>query len=128
MLYWTSVIGQIASLAMLDKVKRKGKYFSLVWKAVLAVSFATIVASSSVFILGKFTLEKNFDNERSRVRRFYQQAFTSILERSKLHDVNIGWLVPALLEPQATPVEALTQITRRIEANWFKIELESDID
>ena len=62
------------------------------------------------------------------MRRFYQQAFTSILERSKLHDVNIGWLIPALLEPQAAPADALAKITRRIEANWFKIELESDID
>lgn len=113
---------------MSGNVKKKRKYFSLVWKAVLAVSFATIVASSSVFVLGKFTLEKNFANERARVRRFYQQAFTSILERSKLHDVNIGWLIPALLEPQETPADALAQITKRIEANWFKIELESDID
>ena len=51
---------------MSGNVKKKRKYFSLVWKAVLAVSFATIVASSSVFVLGKFTLEKNFANERAR--------------------------------------------------------------
>ena len=113
---------------MLNKAKKKGRYFSLVLKTVLAVSFATIAASSSVFVFGKITLENNYENERARERRFHQQAFNSILERSKLHDVNIGWLIPAFLNPQASPVEALEQIKTLIDANWFKIELESDIE
>jgi diguanylate cyclase (GGDEF)-like protein/PAS domain S-box-containing protein len=112
---------------MINKTIKEGRYFSLVLKTVLAVSFVTIAASSSVFFFGKIVLENNYENERTRERRFHQQAFNSILERSKLHDVNIGWLLPAFLNPQISPTQALEQIKALIDANWFKIELESDI-
>lgn len=113
---------------MPNKVTKKERYFSLVWKTVLAVSFATVAASSSVFVFGKMTLDNNYSLERLKTRQFYTQAFQSILQRSKLDDVNIGWLIPAFLDPNANSSEALNQIKKLIEANWFKIELESDIE
>lgn len=102
-------------------------FVSLIAKAILAVSFATIVASTSVMIVGKIALDNNFAQERRRAHQFYRQAFNSILQRSKLHEVNIGWLIPSFIDHQTDSENVLAQIARQIETNWFKIELVSDI-
>ena len=113
---------------MLKKQKRKGKFFSLVWKTVLAVSFATLAASASVYVFGKITLDKNYAQERFRTRQLYAQAYHSILQRSRLNDITISWLIPAFLDPQSSHQAALAKINELIEENWFKIGLESDIE
>lgn len=104
------------------------KYFSLIWRTTLAVSFATLLASASVYIFGKYTLDKNYAQERLRTRQLYEQAYRSILQRSRLNDITISWLIPAFLDPSSTHEEALTKINELIEKNWFKIGLESDIE
>ncbi len=105
-----------------------GRFFSLVWRTTLAVSFATLAASASVYVLGKLTLDKNYAQERLRTRELYKQAYSSILQKSRLNDITISWLIPAFLDPQSTHSEALTKINELVETNWFKIALESDIE
>lgn len=106
--------------------KKKERFVSLVFKAILAVSFATFIASASVFVIGKITLDNNYQQERKRARNFYKQAFDSILQRSKIHDVNIGWLIPSFSDADSNEV-ALKQIQQFLDKNWFLIEVESDI-
>ncbi|MEE9412611.1 MAG: EAL domain-containing protein [Methylococcales bacterium] len=113
---------------MSNKNQPNGRFFSLVWRTTLAVSFATLAASASVYFLGKYTLDKNYAQERLRTRELYKQAYSSILQKSRLNDITISWLIPAFLDPQSTQSEALTKINELIEKNWFKIGLESDIE
>lgn len=112
---------------MQDKTKKKSRFLSLTWKAILAVSIAILISSGSVFIFGNLTLEKNYSQERDRVHRFYQQAFNSILQQSKLDQIDITWIIPAVISLDISSQQALNQIEKIINANWFKIELESDI-
>lgn len=109
------------------KTKKKSRFLSLTWKAILAVSIAILTSSGSVFMFGNLTLEKNYTQERDRVHRFYQQAFNSILQQSKLDQIDITWIVPAIISLDLSSHQALNQIEKIINANWFKIELESDI-
>lgn len=104
------------------------KFFSLVWRTALAVSFATLAASSSVYVFGKLTLDNNYNQERLRTRKLYEQAYRSILQKSRLNDITISWLIPAFLDPQSTHKEALVKINELIEKNWFKIGFESEIE
>ncbi|MGJ0431255.1 EAL domain-containing protein [Methylobacter sp.] len=112
---------------MQDNIKKKSRFLSLTWKAILAVSIAILTSSGSVFIFGNLTLEKNYSQERDRVHRFYQQAFDSILQQSKLDQIDITWIIPAVISLDLSSQQALGQIEKIINANWFKIELESDI-
>lgn len=112
---------------MQDNIKKKSRFLSLTWKAILAVSIAILTSSGSVFIFGNLTLEKNYSQERDRVHRFYQQAFDSILQQSKLDQIDITWIIPAVISLDLSSQQALDQIEKIINANWFKIELESDI-
>jgi diguanylate cyclase (GGDEF)-like protein len=112
---------------MPKKNKHQGRFYSLVWKTVLAVSFATLVASASVYVFGKITLDKNYAQERLRARQLYEHAYHSILQRSRLNDITISWLIPAFLDPLISPEEALIKINELIEKNWFKIG-QSDIE
>lgn len=104
------------------------KFFSLTWKAVLAVSIATFTASSVIFIIGQVTLNNNYEQERAKTQQFYRQAFHSLLQRSKLDDANISWLIPAFLNPDISHQDYLSQIATLFDKNWFKIELESDLE
>ncbi len=94
----------------------------------LAVSFATLAASASVYIFGKITLDKLYAQERQRDRDLYKHAFHSILHRFKGEDMALSWLIPSLVEPQLSSRAALTKLKELIEVNWFKIGLESDIE
>ena len=113
---------------MLPTREKKQLFFSLVWKAILAVSFATFLASGAIVLFGKFTLDRNYEQERARVQHFYQQAFKGILKRIKSDRVDIGWLIPAFLDEPMPNEYALSAIKAMIEKNWFKIELQSDIE
>ena len=113
---------------MLPNREKKQFFFSLVWKAILSVSFATFLASGAIVLFGKFTLDRNYEKERARVQHFYQQAFKGILTRIKNDRVDIGWLLPAFLEASISNEKALSTIKNMIEKNWFKIELQSDIE
>ncbi|MEE9345476.1 MAG: EAL domain-containing protein [Methylococcales bacterium] len=108
--------------------KLNTRFFSLLWRTTLAVSIATLAASASVYVLGKLTLDNNYTQERLRTRELYEQAYRSILQKSRLNDITISWLIPAFLDPQSTHQEALTKINELIEKNWFKIGFESDIE
>lgn len=107
--------------------KKQWLYLSLVWKAILSVSFATFLASGAIVLFGKFTLDKNYEQERSRVHRSYQQAFQGILEQIKSDRVDLGWIIPTLIDPTIPKAKALNAIKTIIESNWFQIDLESDI-
>ncbi|MGR9053414.1 MAG: cache domain-containing protein, partial [Gammaproteobacteria bacterium] len=108
--------------------KKKQFFFSLVSKAILAVSFASFLASGAVVFFGKITLDNNYRKERIRVRNFYQQAFNGILKGIKNDRVDIGWMIPAFLDNTSmSDQEALAKIKSLLEKNWFKIELQSDI-
>ncbi|MGR9045355.1 MAG: EAL domain-containing protein [Gammaproteobacteria bacterium] len=110
-------------------IREKRQFFiSLVWKAILSVSFATFMASGAIVLFGKFTLDRNYQQERARVQHFYQQAFKGLLMRVKNDRVDIGWLLPAFLAPSMSKEKALSTIKEMIEKNWFKIELQSDIE
>ena len=113
---------------MLPIREKKQLFFSLVWKAILAVSFATFLASGAIVLFGKFTLDRNYEQERARVQHFYQQAFKGILKRIKNDRVDIGWLIPAFLDESMSNENTLSAIKVMIEQNWFKIELQSDIE
>ncbi|MBE8232100.1 MAG: PAS domain S-box protein, partial [Endozoicomonadaceae bacterium] len=105
----------------------KYRFLSLFWKTIIAVSIATLTASSGIVFVGKLTLENNYNAERQRAQRFFQQALDSTLQRSKRQEINIGWLMPTFIDSQADNQQALEQINKLISKNWFKIELESDI-
>ncbi|MGR9115215.1 MAG: EAL domain-containing protein [Gammaproteobacteria bacterium] len=113
---------------MAAKREKRAFFFSLVWKAILSVSFATFLASGAIVLFGKFTLDRNYQQERTRVHNFYQQAFKGILKRIKSDRVDIGWLIPSFLDTSIPNDKALNAIKELIEANWFKIELQSDIE
>ncbi len=113
---------------MSNKKKPNTRFFSLLWRTTLAVSIATLAASASVYVLGKLTLDNNYIQERLRTRELYEQAYRSILQKSRLNDITISWLIPAFLDPQSTHQQALTKINELIEKNWFKIGLESNIE
>ena len=115
-------------LIMVSHKEKKQLFISLVWKAILSVSFATFLASGAIVLFGKFTLDRNYEQERSRVQHFYQQAFEGILTRIKSDRVDIGWLIPAFLDSSMSNEQALGAIKNLIESNWFKIELQSDIE
>jgi diguanylate cyclase (GGDEF)-like protein/PAS domain S-box-containing protein len=105
----------------------KQHFLSLVWKAILSVSFATSLASGAVVLVGQFTLNKNYEQERTRLHYAYSQAFKAILEQVKNDRIDIGWLIPGLLESSIPPGKALKAIRRTIDRNWSQIELESQI-
>ncbi|MCH9697153.1 MAG: EAL domain-containing protein [Gammaproteobacteria bacterium] len=107
---------------------QKSRFISLVWRITLAVSIATLAASTSVYVIGKLTLDKNYSQERERRHELYKQAYQAILKKSSVDDITISWLIPAFLDPQSTPEEALHKINELIDENWFKIGLESDIE
>ena len=113
---------------MLPNREKKQFFFSLVWKAIVSVSFATLLASGAIVLFGKLTLDRNYEQERTRVQHFYHQAFQGILKRIKNDRVDIGWLIPAFLEESMSNENALNAIKVLIEKNWFKIELQSDIE
>ncbi len=104
------------------------RYLSLVWKAILSVSFATLIASGAIVQFGKYTLDKNYHQERARIQRSYQQAFQGILQEVKSDRVDLSWLIPALLDTAIPKAKALDVIKKIIDNNWFQIELESDIE
>ncbi|WP_404361335.1 EAL domain-containing protein [Methylotuvimicrobium sp. KM1] len=108
--------------------KQKQPSLSLVWKTILAVGFATALASGAIVLFGQFSLNQNYQQERSRVHRFYRQAFQGILEGIKNDRVDIGWLIPAFIDDKTSPQNALEVIDHFIDNNWFKIEVESDIE
>lgn len=117
-----------AGLTMSVHGDKKKFFFSLVWKAILAVSFATFLASGAIVLFGKFTLDRNYELERAHVQHFYQQAFKGILKRIKNDRIDIGWLLPAFLDVSLSNQQALAAIKNLVEKNWFKIELQSDIE
>ncbi|MEC4747749.1 EAL domain-containing protein [Methylomicrobium sp. Wu6] len=102
-------------------------FLSLVWKAILSVSFATFLASGAIVLFGQFTLNKNYEQERSRLHHAYSQAFQAILEQVKSDRIDISWLIPGLLESTMGPDKALDAIKKTIDRNWSQIELESQI-
>lgn len=104
------------------------RYLSLVWQAILSVSLATLLASGAIVLFGKFTLDKNYEQERVRIQRSYQQAFQGILQGVKSDRVDLGWLIPTLLDASVPKAKALKAIKKIIDNNWFQIELESDIE
>ncbi|MGJ0486542.1 MAG: EAL domain-containing protein [Methylomicrobium sp.] len=103
------------------------RFLSLVWKAILSVSFATFLGSGAIVLFGQFTLNKNYEQERARLHHAYSQAFKAILEQVKNDRIDIGWLIPGLLDSSMAPGRALKAITRTIDRNWSQIELESQI-
>jgi diguanylate cyclase (GGDEF)-like protein/PAS domain S-box-containing protein len=113
---------------MFSRKAKQQLYLSLVWKAILSVSFATFIASGAIVLFGKFTLDKNYEQERARVQQSYQQAFEGILEDIKSDRVDLGWVIPALIETSISKAKALKAIKKIIAGNWFQIELESDIE
>ncbi|PKM12023.1 MAG: hypothetical protein CVV13_06970 [Gammaproteobacteria bacterium HGW-Gammaproteobacteria-3] len=108
--------------------KNKQFFFSLLWKTIVAVSFATFLASGAIVLFGKLTLNKNYEQERIRVRGVYQQAFEGILKRIKSDRIDIGWLIPTFLDISLSDNNALLAIADIMKKNWFKIELQSDIE
>ncbi|MDO9241120.1 MAG: EAL domain-containing protein [Methylicorpusculum sp.] len=113
---------------MTSKTAGKLLFFSLVWKAILAVSFATFLASAAIVMFGEITLEKNYEQERVRVRNSYRQIFSGIIERVQNERVDIGWLIPAMTDETTSRKNALDVIKNQLDRNWFKIEVESDIE
>jgi diguanylate cyclase (GGDEF)-like protein/PAS domain S-box-containing protein len=107
---------------------KKKKFLSLTWKTIVAVATATIAASSVIFIIGQITLNNNYKQEQIKTHQFYRQAFNGLLQHAKNHDANIGWLLPAFVEVGITKAEVLNRIKLLLDNNWFKIELESDIE
>jgi diguanylate cyclase (GGDEF)-like protein/PAS domain S-box-containing protein len=108
--------------------KMRQRYLSLVWKAILSVSFATFLASAGIVLFGKVTLDNNYEQERARIQRSYRQAFQGIMQDIKSDRVDLSWLIPTLLDGSITKTEALKVIKKLIDSNWFQIELESDIE
>jgi len=107
--------------------KKTERFLSLVWKAILSVSFATFLASGAIVLFGQFTLNKNYEQERARLHHAYSQAFAAILEQIKSDRIDIGWLIPGLLDARMPQDKALKTIKQTIDRNWSQIELESQI-
>lgn len=78
-------------------------------------------------LVGKYALNKNYQQERERLHHAYSHAFHGILEQSKGDRIDIGWLIPGLLESSMSPNKALKSIIKIIDKNWPKIELESQL-
>ncbi|WP_031431145.1 EAL domain-containing protein [Methylomicrobium agile] len=107
--------------------RKTQRFLSLVWKAILSVSFVTFLSSGAVVLFGQFTLNKNYEQERARLHHAYSQAFGAILEQVKNDRIDIGWLIPGLLDSSMSPNKVLKAIKRTIDRNWPQIELESQI-
>jgi diguanylate cyclase (GGDEF)-like protein/PAS domain S-box-containing protein len=107
--------------------RKTQRFLSLVWKAILSVSFATFLGSGAIVLFGQFTLNKNYEQERARLHHAYSQAFQAILEQVKNDRIDIGWLIPGLLDSSMSPAKALNAIKQTIDKNWSQIELESQI-
>lgn len=108
--------------------KIRQRYLSLLWKAILSISCATFIASGTIVLLGKLTLEKKYEQDRARIHRSYGQAFKGILSGIKSERVDLSWLIPTLLDPSIPRVKALNAISKLLDKNWFQIELVSDIE
>ena len=107
--------------------KSPQRFLSLVWKAILSVSFATLLTSAAVVIFGQFNLTKNEEEQRMRMHHAYSQAFKGILDQIKNERIDISWLIPGLLDEIMSNDEALEGIKTIIDRNWSRIRLESQI-
>ena len=65
---------------MFKRIK-KTFFFSLIWKALFSVTFSTLLASSSIFILGKYTYDKYYEQKIAIRHKQYKQAFSSVLSQ-----------------------------------------------
>ncbi|MGR9087365.1 MAG: cache domain-containing protein, partial [Gammaproteobacteria bacterium] len=104
------------------------RYLSLLWKAILAISIATCLASGTIVLVGKWTLENKYDQERARIQRSYRQAFNGILSGIKSDKVELSWLIPTLLDPSISNAKALDSIRQLLDRSWFQVELVSDME
>ncbi len=111
---------------MFKRIK-KTFFFSLIWKALFSVTLSTLLASSSIFLLGKYTYDKYYEQKTAIRHKQYRQAFSSILTQLNERETELGWLIPSMINYDVPREKVLTEINRVIEKNWFKIELESDI-
>jgi len=107
---------------------KKAVSFGLIWKALFAVSISTLLASGSIFLLGKYTYNKNHEQQIDIRHRQYQLAFSSVLARLKQKETELSWLLPSLIEAEVPVEQALPKITKLISKNWSKIDLESNIN
>jgi len=107
--------------------KEPQRFLSLVWQSILSVSFATFLGSGAIMLIGQYSLNKNYQQERARLHDAYSHAFHGVLEQVKSDRIDIGWLIPGLLESSMSPDKALKSIKKIIDTNWGPIELQSQI-
>ncbi|WP_374090204.1 EAL domain-containing protein [Methylomicrobium lacus] len=93
----------------------------------MSVSFATCLGSGAIMLMGQYSLNKNYQQERTRLHDVYSHAFHGVLEQIKRDRIDISWLIPGLLESSMSPDKALAAIKKIIDTNWSQIELESQI-
>ncbi len=111
---------------MFKRIK-KTFFFSLIWKALFSVTLSTLLASSSIFILGKYTYDKYYEQKITIRHKQYKQAFSSVLSQLNKKETELGWLVPSMIKSTVPKKKVINEIKHLIHKNWFKIELESDI-
>ncbi|MEN8259556.1 MAG: EAL domain-containing protein [Pseudomonadota bacterium] len=103
-------------------------FLSLIWKAVLAVSIALIVATGSIIAVGTFTLDDYFSRQRELAKKYHQQALAGILQQARADVNSISNLLPTLIGDDVDRSQVLVGIDRLMDQFWFEIELESDIE
>ncbi len=111
----------------LVKPIKKEFSFSLIWKALFAVTVSTLLASGSIFVLGKYTYNKNHEQKIAIKHQQYEQAFASVLRQLKQKETELSWLIPTVVNANASQAKLIPEIVSLIDNHWFKIELESDI-
>ena len=111
----------------MSKFIKKNISFGLIWKALFAVTISTVLASGCIFVLGQYIYNKNHAQRIDSRHQQYEQAFSSVITQLKQKETELGWLIPSFISADIPREKGLTEITRLINSNWFKIELESDI-
>ncbi len=111
----------------LSKHIKKEFSFSLIWKALFAVTVSTLLTSGSIYVLGKYTYNKNHEQKIVIRHQQYEQAFASVLKQLKQKETELSWLIPSVINPDISQEKLIPEIIRLIDNHWFKIELESDI-
>ncbi len=85
------------------------------------------MASGCIFVLGKYTYNRNHEQKIDSRHQQYEQAFASVISQLKQKETELGWLIPSFIHSDIPGEKVLTEIISRINSLWFKIELESDI-
>jgi len=72
----------MASNPLFKHIKKEFS-FSLIWKSLFAVTVSTLLTSGSIYVLGKYTYNKNHEQKIVIRHQQYEQAFTSVLKQLK---------------------------------------------